>query len=66
MQVSNIKRKIKFGEQELPDIEGLTGEQIIDHYSTLYPELTCGHVKSQEMEGDVLVLTIGSNVGTKA
>lgn len=53
-------------EQELPDPNSeFTPEQVLNFYSTTYPELNNSVVKEvQELEGKIRV-SFSSNVGTK-
>jgi PRTRC genetic system protein C len=67
MTVTTLPRIFKFEEKELPDIDpSFTPEDVIEHYSSFYPELACGYVKSMQPEENRILYTIGLNIGSKA
>lgn len=63
--VSRLKRKIIYNNVELPDIENLTPNQIIKHYSGVYPELTTGSINFKEIKDDTEIYEISLTAGIK-
>ena len=64
MEAIKITRTFKFGSIELadPDPE-MKPEEVVDHYSSAYPQLNNAAVKDNGIEGDNHVFRISTAVG---
>lgn len=62
-----LKRVFKFKDRELPDPNPeLSASEVLDFYSSKYPELTTGYISSVEEEENTLVHRVAFSVGEKA
>ncbi len=65
--METVKRIFNFEENVLPDLGvEFTPEQTIEHYSSIYPELTCGFIKGTKVETGQIVYTIAVNTEDKS
>lgn len=67
MEVTILKRVFKFKEDKLADLgPEYSPEDIIEHYSSIYPELACGYIKNKKIETTQIIYTISTNIESKA
>ena len=66
MEVTKLERVFKHGEIELKDVdEAMTQDQVLNFYSTQYPELVNASVTGPEVINDKLEYKFSTSVGTK-
>ena len=66
MEVTNLKRKFLFNDQELPDSNpNLTPKEVMELYSNTYPELNNGNLTGPVIEDDMQVFTFKTILGSK-
>jgi PRTRC genetic system protein C len=66
MKAEAISREFKYGSVVLPDPDpAMTAEQVKNHYSTAYPELTTATVGGEKYSGSKRVVEFKANLGTK-
>ena len=66
MEVTKLERVFKHGEIELKDVdEAMTQDQVLNFYSTQYPELVNASVTGPEVVNDKLEYKFSTSVGTK-
>lgn len=67
VSISTLKRVFVFGDNILPDPDAiLSPAEVLDFYSSKYPELATGSIKSIEEENGELVHKVSISVGDKA
>lgn len=64
-KTTQLKRVFKHGAIELPDIEGLTPEQVKGSYAGTYPELTSATIKGPDHEDGKQTYTFQQSLGVK-
>ena len=66
LSITGIKRVFKHNGLELSDPNpDMTPDEVMNHYSNMYPELTTSNVHGPNMEGDKAVYEFKTTVGTK-
>lgn len=66
MQVTAVKRVFQHNDLKLPDPDpSLEPKEVIEFYSSTYPELTNSFIEKDEIIDDEQVFTIETSVGTK-
>jgi PRTRC genetic system protein C len=65
IEVTKVARRFKYNGVTLPDVEGMTAEQIRDLYSAQYPELVSAEIQAGEVARGVQEITFRRAVGTK-
>lgn len=65
IQVKQLRRTFSFGGLRLPDIPGLTPEQVRDFYATDRPELNTSTIEGPEATGTSLHYTFSRAIGSK-
>lgn len=60
-----MPRVFSYNGAALPDIEGLSVDDIQKHYATEYPELATASVTGPENKGGKMVYTFSRAIGTK-
>ena len=65
LQVKALPRAFSYGGLKLPDIPGLTVEQVRDHYTTQYPELSTSTITGPEATGTCMQFTFSRAIGSK-
>lgn len=67
MEVLQLPRVFKHKEIDLPDIgPEFSPEEVLEHYSSLYPELACAYIKEVKPEENQISYMIDLNFGSKA
>lgn len=65
IEVTPLRRRFRYNGITLPDVAGLTNEQVRDLYSAQYPELLSAHIELGEVARGVQDITFARAVGTK-
>ena len=63
--VKALPRAFSYGGLKLPDLPGLTVEQVRDHYATQYPELATSTITGPEATGTCMQYTFSRAIGSK-
>lgn len=62
MATVRLQRVFRLGATDFPDVDpDLTPDQVLEHYSGMYPQLRYGKVSEGETEGDSMVFTMKPN-----
>jgi len=65
LQAKALPRAFSYGGLKLPDLPGLTVEQVRDHYTTQYPELANSTITGPEATGTCMQYTFSRAIGSK-
>lgn len=68
LQITAAKRKFIIEEDKIELIDPnptMDLQQVVNHYSSVYPQLINATISGPEMEGDCAVYTLTSIIGTK-
>ena len=67
MEAITLPRVFIHNEVNLPDIgTEFSPEEVLEHYSSIYPELACAYIKEVKPEENQISYNIGLNIGSKA
>lgn len=64
-KTTQLKRVFKHGAIELPDITGLTPDQVRDQYAATYPELATAQIKGPDHADGKQTYTFTAALGAK-
>jgi PRTRC genetic system protein C len=66
MKIDLLERQFRYNNQTLPDPNPkLEPGGVVEHYATLYPELTTCTIEGPELKGKRRVYTFVRRIGTK-
>ena len=65
IEITEVKRRFRYNGVTLPDVAGLSNQQVRDLYSASFPELTSAEVEGPVRKGDKLVFEFRRAAGTK-
>ena len=65
IEVKEITRRFRYNGITLPDVPGMSPQEIRDLYSAQYPELVSAEIELGEIVGGVQEITLRRAVGTK-
>ena len=65
LQIKATPRIILYGSIKLPDMPGLSIDQIREHYTPQYPELSCATVTGPEATQAGMQYTFSRAIGSK-
>lgn len=65
IEVTEVKRRFRYNGVTLPEVAGLSNQQVRDLYSAQYPELVSAEIEVGEVVRGVQDVTFRRAVGTK-
>lgn len=65
IEVTEVKRRFRYNGVTLPEVVGLSNQQVRDLYSAQYPELVSAEIEVGEVVRGVQEITFRRAVGTK-
>ena len=65
IEITEVKRRFRYNGVTLPDVAGLSNQQVRDLYSAQYPELVSAEVEAGEVRDGTQAFVLRKAVGTK-